>query len=85
MIAARNLPEMKKLHHTADAYVEITLVSEHHSSSQSQFDNLDLDSGRDPGSDFPRTSVQVKYSTEYTTHPLDSMLFCKMSAECFWC
>ena len=63
MIAARNLPEMKKLHHTADAYVEITLVSEHYSSARSQFENLDLDSGRDPDKDLPRTSVQVKYST----------------------
>ena len=61
MIAARNLPEMKKLHHTADAFVEITLISEHSSSALSQFENLNLDSDRDVDEDLPRTSVQVRY------------------------
>ena len=49
VISARNLPEMKKLSHTADAYVELHLISDSNMHSVEK------------NSEVARTSVQVDY------------------------
>ena len=53
MISARNLPVMKKLHNTADPFVEVDLVSAYTTA-------LDAHTAISESQTLPRTSVQVR-------------------------
>ena len=53
MISARNLPVMKKLHNTADPFVEVDLVSAYTTA-------LDAHTAISESQALPRTSVQVR-------------------------
>ena len=54
VVSARNLPEMKKLSHSADPYIELSLISDTSSNVTTE------------GSEVARTSVQVFFFKKYS-------------------